>query len=369
MAQIASNPFSRIRPIDSVSPSRAAAFIDCRLSEAFRAANTVPRLPVHPKAHFGILAHAFLHDSARGAFVGLSDTEIRSAWDKAVGEYEQRLKLRPADCGVIPLARTCDDFEVNAYRLIAAAARLSPPLGVRTPRAYPRTSGAEVEAASSDRQIVGRLDRITWEDGQITVTDIKTGTPTDREGNLRSDLKVQLLLYGYLVHERFQQWPKALRILPLAGEPISVPFVSAESETLAGELKQLLQATNQSIANILRSSGDEKTLASPSPQACRFCLFRPTCEAYWSARSANPDAGWPRDISGRLVSVKSLGGGFRVLEVRGLNGVTYVVRGVKQDALLSVAENDSVRICDLRTERAVNVYSWRPTSHIGVAGA
>ncbi len=339
--------------------------MSCRLTEAFRAADAAPRLPTHPRAHFGILAHAFLHESARGAFAGLREVEVRAAWNRSVEAYEQ--KLNPADQNVIPLAETCDDFEVDTYRLIAAAGRLSPPLSrpavvVRTPQ----LSGAEVEMASGDRQIVGRLDRVGWENGQLIITDVKTGSPLDPSGNLRSGLKIQLMLYGYLLHERFGQWPATMRILPLTGEPITVPFVREQSEGLANELKQMLREVNKEIAQVQSGDLDEASLAAPSIEACRFCRYRPICEAYWTARMASADDRWPRDIAGRLESIKPLGGGFRVLAIRSANGVTQVVRGIKRDALI-VTENVPVRVCDLRPERAANVYSWRPTSYIGVA--
>jgi hypothetical protein len=176
------------------------------------------------------------------------------------------------------------------------------------------------------------------------------------------------MLYGYLLHERFAQWPTTMRILPLTGDPITVPFVREQSEALANDLKQMLREANKAITQVHCGDLDEISLASPSVEACRFCRYRPTCEAYWSARLASADDRWPRDIAGQLVSIKPLGGGFRVLEIRSANGVTQMVRGVKAGAL-TVAENTAVRVCDLRAERAASVYSWRPTSYIGAADA
>lgn len=340
--------------------------MSCRLAEAFRAADAVPRLPTHPRAHFGILAHAFLHESARGVFIGLSEIEIRAALNKSVEVYERT--LRPADKNVVPLAETCDDFEVDSYRLISAARRLSPPLVRRAFARSPQLSGAEVEAASKDRQIIGRLDRIIWENGQLVIADVKTGSLRDPNGSLRSGLKTQLMLYGYLVHEHFGQWPTTIRILPLTGEPLTVPFIREQSEALANELKQMLRNTNEKITQVQRGDLDEASLASPSVEACRFCRYRPACAAYWSARMASADERWPCDIAGQLSSIKPLGGGFQVLEIRSADGVTQVVRGVKGGAL-TVAENTAVRVCGLRVERAANVYSWRPTSYIGSADA
>lgn len=354
----------RIAPIKSVSPSKADALLGCRLSEAFRAAGTVHQLPTHPKAHFGVLAHAFLRDAARGAFNGLSVAEIRVEWRIVVEAYEEKLKRVPFDCAVIPLLRTCDDFEVNAYRLIAAASRLAATSNRPRERTSFRSGAVEVENVSRDGQIVGRLDRITWEDGELAVTDVKTGQVNDSEGKLRAGLKIQLLLYSYLVHEQFGRWPKTLRVLPLHGEPITVPFAPVEAQELAERMKAILIDANQLIANVRAGRANESELASPSVESCRFCRYRPSCESYWEARRGSPQACWARDVSGVVITRKLIGGGFHVLEIHGAEGETMIVRGIRESALVEIASGMAVRICDLKGERAANVYSWRSTSYV-----
>jgi hypothetical protein len=341
----------------------------CRLSEAFRAAGIAPRLPTHPKAHFGILAHAFLRDAAWGVFGGLSEAEIRVEWHDAVEAYELNLKLEYSDSAVVPLIRTCEDFEVNAYRLIAAAFRLSPKVRRVLNRTSYRNRDLEVEGVSADGHIVGRLDRITWEDGALAVTDIKTGHVTDFEGRLRPELRIQLMLYSYLVHERFGRWPKTLRILPLRGDPVSVPFSPDEAQGLADKMKQILAATNQVIEKVRIGSIDESELASPAPDSCRNCRYRPTCEGYWIARNSQPQLSWPRDVSGSVSAIKSLGNRFYVVEIRTADAAMIVVRGIQESAILSIAIGMTVRICDLKAERAAKVYSWRPTSFIWSSGS
>ncbi len=286
MAAIKDSERGRIAPIKSVSPSRAGALLGCRLAEAFRAAGTAPRLPTHPKAHFGILAHAFLRDAARGAFSGKSATEIRAEWRIAVEAYEENLRREPSDCVVIPLIQTCDDFEVNAYRLIAAAARLAANSTRLRERTSFRGSALEMENASKDGQIVGRLDRITWEDGELAVTDVKTGQVNDSEGKLRAATRIQLLLYSYLVHEQFGRWPTTLRVLPLHSDPITVPFVPAEAQELAERMKARLIDANELIGKVRAGSACESELASPSVESCRFCRYRPSCESYWEAMTS-----------------------------------------------------------------------------------
>lgn len=340
----------------------------CRLSEAFRAAGIAPRLPTHPKAHFGTLAHAFLRDAACGAFAGLSEAEIRVKWRTVVEAYELKLKSDRSDSAVVPLVRTCEDFEVNAYRLIAAAFRLSTAVRRILDRTSFRNREVEIEGASTDGQIVGRLDRITWEDGALAVTDIKTGHVTDIEGRLRPELRVQLLLYSYLVHERFGQWPKTLRILPLRGDTVNVPFSPAEAEELADRMKRILATANRIIDNVRSGNVNESELASPSPDSCRFCRYRPSCESYWVARNAQPQGGWPRDISGAIVGIKPLGNKFHVIEIRSADGGMMVVRGIQESAIERIVSGMSVRVCDLKAERAANVYSWRPTSFFWSSG-
>jgi len=355
------DPARRIGLIKHVSPSRAAVLLACRLSEAFQAADGAPRLPTHPNAHFGILAHDFLRDASRGYLSKMSEADLRTAWRASVRSYEEFLGRSTDGAAVLPLTKSCDDFEVNSLRLIksveAYVARIPPAAGNMRER-----QRVEVEAISRDGMIAGRLDRISWENGELVVTDIKTGKIKDADGGLRRDLRLQIMLYSYLLHEMFGRWPQTLRVLPLHGEPIEVTALPSEIIVLADWIKQALKEANWFIAEVLAGRRPESELASPSPNACRFCRFRLTCEAYWAARNQDIDQSWPRDVTGRVTAIKPLGRGLNMAELMESTGRTLVIRGVPTTAHTAEQYETSIRVCGLKAERAAGVYSWCPTS-------
>jgi hypothetical protein len=335
----------------------------CRLAEAFRAGGGAPRLPTHPKAHFGVLAHDFIRDASVGKFSGSNEIELKLAWRSAVKSYEDQLRRNPSEAAVVPLSRSCDDFEVNSLRLLKIVSGFA--FHMRRATGEPRERQSfEVAAASHDGIVVGRLDRIVWENENLVVTDLKTGRIADSADGLRPELRVQLMLYAYLMHQKVGQWPKTLKVQPIHGDAIEVNATPMEIESLVRELGRMLVETNQLISQVLSGKSDEAALASPSVDACRFCRFRLSCESYWEARDRNPDQSWPRDICGRISAIKALGSGLKMLELSGSGDATFVIRGVPESALVGDKRGEQVRACDLKAERAVGVFSWRPTSFI-----
>jgi hypothetical protein len=362
MAAVADNG-GRIGQIAAVAPSRAASLLSCALAEAFRAGSTAPRLPTHPKAHFGTLAHSFLRNAMSGAFAGYSETELRGEWRQTVQGYEASLLADPAEGAVVPLARSCDDFEVNGLRLVKTALRISQN---RSPSTRPKSGDSATEAriASGDGLIVGRLDRVTWEAGALVVADIKTGAIDTTPGGVRPEYKLQLMLYAFLIHEKFGEWPRSLRIIPLTGDPIDLPFDSNEVIAIASAVKLTLARANELIARVRQRQSDEKSLAAPSPDACRFCRFRLTCDAYWQARQTSSESSWPWDVTGEIASARALGSKISLVELRNAGAGPLVIRGINNLASQNSRVGLAVRVCDLKAERAVGVFSWRPTSVI-----
>lgn len=350
---------ARIAAIRRVSPSRAGSLIACGLSEAFRAAQTVPRLPTHPKAHFGILAHGFLASVGNGSIEPVAFS-MRAAWKQFVEDYELKLASDPDEKSVSPLNRTCEDFEVNALLVIKAAAGCAPMGG------KPSTGGGrriEADLSSKDGELVGRLDRVGWKHGRRVVTDFKTGSSTDDSGKVRADLVLQLKLYAFLIHENENVWP-SIEIQQLNGPPLEVAYEPAEIQALVRHLIDKRSAVNATVEEVLLGKTPESTLASPSPSACRFCVYRPTCDAYWSARATWDSAVSPPDIHGRLTSITSQAGGFSVLEIAAPDGPN-TVRAFRQSMIrggneLRIAVN--IRVCELWKERAPRMFSCRPIS-------
>jgi len=218
--------------------------------------------------------------------------------------YEENLLADSVERIVVPISSSCDDFEVNAIRTIKIVARLASQQANWQTGAATSRKGIEAKISSGDGLIVGRLDRYRWEDGLLVVTDIKTGKTSNQNGKLNRELTMQLMLYAYLLHERFGQWPKSLKIITLRGETIEVPFSPDEAENLAAQMKQRLIETDKSIGEVIEGKRLTNTLASPSPEVCRFCRYRPSCASYWEERQKTPElACASKDGPGRMAAV------------------------------------------------------------------
>jgi hypothetical protein len=104
----------------------------------------------------------------------------------------------------------------------------------------------------------------------------------------------QLRIYAYLVHSATGKWPRGGLLFPLAGPPVVVDIEPTQCETEAAEAVRLLGRYNSSVA----SAGEAIGLASPSPEACRWCSFKTICPAFW----ANANESWISLLDGEAVA-------------------------------------------------------------------
>ena len=356
----------RIRVIRSISPSTAQAFSQCKLSEAFRSADQAPRLPTHPKAHFGTIAHSILDQAQKGYWLNKSDTEIREELRSQVERYEAELLSNPKESAVVPLSKSCPDYEVNFHRLIATIIAIRP--GSRpSVKTYssPLKGGFEIKVSSADNLIVGRLDKVSWENSQPVVTDFKTGSIKNHDNEIHPAIRTQLLLYGYLVNEKFGKWPRKFILRNLSNQAETFELDQSESIELVKELTHELVTTNDLIESILQGENDEAILASPVCESCRLCIYRPTCNSYWTSRKKSPDERWPHDVSGEIIKIRSTGSKFSLVEVQDEDGKPRVVRGMPESAAFKLKpDHHNIRLCGLKSERAPGVFSWRTTTLI-----
>jgi hypothetical protein len=75
--------------------------------------------------------------------------------------------------------------------------------------------------------------------------------------------------------------------------PAALAATPAECEAEAEAAVALLDAYNAAVA----AGTNLAALATPSPDACRWCPFEPFCPAFWS--SVNP--GWSGQLDGEVI--------------------------------------------------------------------
>lgn len=141
---------------------------------------------------------------------------------------------------------------------------------------------------------LGRGDEIIdFKTGSIYETaDDEDSSPALKQAYIR-----QLRIYAYLVHEATGCWLRRGLLYPIAGPHVEVDVDPSACVQEATEAVALLDRYNAETAQ----ATDPAALASPSPDACRWCAFKMLCPAFWS----NVQEGWALDgdaVTGVLIS-------------------------------------------------------------------
>ncbi len=123
------------------------------------------------------------------------------------------------------------------------------------------------------------------------------------------------MLYAGLYQLKCGVWPVRLEVVPLQGAPVSVPCNEEEAQRLLAAAVAILRDTNQRIADVKNNRRQLTELASPCPRNCRLCLFRPACQAYWLARTQEPQTQWPADVRGTVCETTHLRNGKMCLRI------------------------------------------------------
>jgi hypothetical protein len=142
----------------------------------------------------------------------------------------------------------------------------------------------EVDVASRDGLLVGRIDLVLPTEGGIFLIDYKSGAVLDTEvGGMIASYRQQLELYVYLFAEQEGQWPVRAGLLPLVGDPVEISVDPAASAKLADLARGLLLAYNQM---------PKPPAGTPSPGTCAMCTYAARCPTFWE--SCGPS--WSPDI-------------------------------------------------------------------------
>ncbi|SDO58319.1 hypothetical protein SAMN04487897_11747 [Paenibacillus sp. yr247] len=99
----------------------------------------------------------------------------------------------------------------------------------------------------------------------------------------------------------------------------------------------------------------QRLLATPSPENCRYCRYRPACLQYWSKKKQTPGAEWPYDIAGTFIDSTTLGNGTLMLRLE-YNNMVYKVRGL-QPYRHQVVPSKNCAIYNLSKDKVENCYS------------
>jgi len=290
---------------------------NCLLREAWTAAGNEPLLPPSPVAELGTVIHELLEAAGKGNLENGADDKIQRMWLDLVVLAEKRMAVSAVRRHQVPLSRSIPDYEVRRIRACRRAAEVAA-FAVRDhggkARHGPEHTGLEIWVESPNGQVGGYIDLVTKKRDGIVLSDYKSGSvmlPGKRAGPeiVRQAYKEQLILYAALYQIKCGVWPVRLELVPLHGVAVVIAYDEGEARRLLTEAVAFLRDANQRIADVMIGCRKLTTLASPSPDNCKHCLFRPGCHAYWEARSQNDRVPWPADVRGVICEMTRLRNG------------------------------------------------------------
>jgi CRISPR/Cas system-associated exonuclease Cas4 (RecB family) len=342
-------PALSIKPVLRISPSRHYAFQLCSLREILVAGGHPALLPVPPAARIGIVVHKIIEMANAGKI--RNETQFNEAWQIEISKNEESMISNPLERHLVPLEETADDYEVKMFmtlQMISAFFSDS-----RKQISQPGRCRQEEWLETKDGKIGGKIDLIQETSEGAVIIDYKTGSILDEKtGKPKEEYQQQLKLYAALYFENYKIWPKKLVLVGIDQSVHEIFFSQEDCIRLLEQAKKLLIDTN----DLILSGLSPNDLATPSPEACRYCLFRPGCQKYWQARQGTED--WPIDLIGgikeRCFSRNELG---RLVIERGEK--KYFIRSLSSRHSFLYDTNKNVLICNLGNDTSSNHYIER----------
>ncbi len=245
----------------ALSPSSISTFKECPLAFKF---SYVDRLPEPPSVW-----------TAKGTLVHLA---LQYLLDRPADDRTVDAALADLDRARVSLAHDpefaaleLDDeeraaFDRDSESLVRRYFELEDPQAV-----HPIGLELRLEAQVSGVRIRGVIDRLDLVDGELVVTDYKTGRVPSEYFEAKSMAGVHM--YALLCEQNFGQRPHHVQLLYLSKPEAIIARPSDQSSTgLSRRTVALWQAIEQACAR-------DDFRPRPS-RLCDFCTFRPYCPAH-----------------------------------------------------------------------------------------
>ena len=356
-----------LKPLRSISPTTFSAIKKCALNVVWQRNGSPPLLPTSPKTRVGTVAHKLLAEAGQGRLKATA-VSINARWRELLEEASADMSHSVLERHLSPLESSVPDIEVLRIRTTRMALDIArkPQSTPREDRSHvmPPSYGHEIPLQSADSLVRGTIDAVIQEDGTgIIIQDYKSGSIVELEdGNElhpKESYQTQMKMYAGLYAENFGEWPDSLELVSLAGERQGVPFTENDCSNLLDEAKATLRRINETVENH-PSSSLPSILASPNPEACVFCQFRPGCEPYLLTVEKQGEERWPIDVIGTVESVTRLGNSKMILSLAtGADSVKIpgLSSGDRHPALMTLQPGDMAGAFNLRRSRPTAPYS------------
>lgn len=245
----------------SLSPSRVESFTSCPL--AFRFAS-IEKLPEAPSIHAtrGSLVHRALELGFTHPANERTPALFRACLDIARDEF----RANPDYVGLHLDDEAAEQFDVDCRRLVETYLTMEDPRRVH-PIGLELRLSADVGALSLN----GIIDRLELRDGDLVVTDYKTGRAPSINWELKSLSGVQF--YSFLCEQVLGRRPAAIRLMYLSsGETIEAVPSAQSVRFITTRTRAVWDAVERAC-----TTGDFR----PRPSArCALCGFQTWCPSF-----------------------------------------------------------------------------------------
>lgn len=326
-----------IEPLERISPSLFPVFKKCKLKAIWTSSRIPALLPVPPSARLGTVIHKILEKAGKGEIK--SGESFNLAWIDYVRQEETKMNSFWTEKHLVPFKKSAHDYEVKKQQcllIVQHMASVTPFQRVKC-RQFKREM-REVWLQTPDGSVGGYADAIMSTEVGGVILDYKTGSFMEpgqeaSEPAVHGNIQIQLKLYAALYNSMYDRWPASIKIVGINGESHEIQFDAEECASLLDEARQILTAINLLIKNEAeRYEVALNRLASPSPEICQFCRYRPCCFPYWEKREVEQEAKWPHDAKGIFKEKKILGNGLMLIKLTDLQkSNTITVRGLHPD--------------------------------------
>jgi hypothetical protein len=320
-----------VKPISQISPSTIHFFERCSFQGVLISNHTSPLLPKSPVAVVGTIIHKMMNAAARGDIVNFDD--FKSKWDFHIIEEEKKLSTLPNSKHLVPLHRSVRDYSTRKRKcwdsirpLLKSLSQKSNHQSLDIPE-----NRFEFHVSTREKDVSGYIDAIRETPFGPELIDYKSGNPIDVDNagvnQVKPDYILQLKLYAALYYYTFKRWPVSpLKIIEIGGHEFEIPYNQNEALKLVQDTKDLITRINCKIQdgekNLERL---KRELSIPSPQACKFCSYRPGCKSYMEKRIHDSREIWPNDIFGKVSRVEKLGNSLFSVQVNHCNRALGII--------------------------------------------
>lgn len=283
-------PIMSLKPIVRITPSRYFSLQSCILREVLAFNGEIPNLlPISPVTRLGSVIHRLLELAAKGLI--RDENDIKESWETEVAAVEKVMKTSWLESHLLPLSRSARNYQVKKQQCFFMIRNQADYKYISSGRGSGVVAEGWVETA--DKKIGGRIDAMRHTNEGIEIIDYKTGDIFETE-SIKPEYQQQLKLYAALFYSKHGIWPLRLTVVGLNQQEYDVPVNENDCLTILNNARTRLDEVNGLISTAKQAS----ELANPASDNCRYCIFRPACEAYWNNRQDTPD--WPRIVEESL---------------------------------------------------------------------